>query len=538
MWRMKDKTLSGVDTTKIKKNYPTYFVLILALGAMTFFGVCDPTGQRSGPSGSAATVDGDVITRAEFSRAYRATYERYQRQFADAFDPAALRLAQSVLKELVDDRAMYLKAVDLGLKASEDEVVNLLSEIEQFRDESTGKFSPEVFERFLSSQGYTEASFLEEVRRGVTLQNFQRFVRETAYVSTRAAELDYQLSETKFNYEYLKFDPQKIDVKTEQADIDKFVNDEAGKKKIKEYYDANSKEFNQAEQIKARHILIAFEGARNAAAEAAKRSKDDARKLAIDAENRVKASGADFSAIAKELTDEVAGKTSGGDLGWFAREAMVKEFSDAAFALEKGAISTIVESPFGFHVIFVEDKKPAKSVTLEAAQAQIAETILKKEKRPAVAREQAEKTLAALKSNQEEFTKLFGEYKLAWAETGDVAASASYLPGIGSTRDIANVLVGLNKLGQLPAEPLDVRGNFYIIRLKSRQDADLSKLDAAKRRELTQTASFTEGVAAYRALEKAVTEEFESGKKVWINPEYLALDTPSEKPENSSKPSS
>lgn len=538
MWRMKDKTLSSVDASKIKKNYPTYIVLILALGAMTFFGVCDPTGQQTGPSGSAASVDGDVITRAEFSRAYRTMYERYQRQFSEAFDPSALRLAQTVLKELADDRAMYLKAVDLGIRASDDEVVKLLSEIEQFRDEATGKFSEEIFKRFLSSQGYTEASFLEEVRRSVTLQNFQRFVRETTYVSTRAAELDYRLNETKFNYEYLKFDPQKTEVKIEPSEVEKFLADEAGKKKVKDYFDSNTKEFNQAEQVKARHILIAFEGARNAAADAAKRSKDEAQKLAVAAENRVKAAGADFSAIAKELTDEAAGKTSGGDLGWFAREAMVKEFSDAAFALEKGSISTVVESPFGFHVILVEDKKAAINTPFEAAQTEIAETILKKEKRPVVAKEQADKTLAALKTNQEEFTRLFGEYQLSWAETGDVAANTTYLPGIGSTREIATTLVQLNKLGQLPDAPVDVRGNFYIIRLKTRQDADLSKLDPAKRRELAQTASFTEGAAAYRALEKNVTDELQSSKKVWFNPEYLELDSAREQSKDSSQPSS
>ena len=115
MWRMKDKSLSGLDVAKIQKNTVTYAVLLVALGAMTFFGVCDPSGQGggSGIRGSAASVNGEVITRSEFNRAYRAAYDRYQRQFSESFDPSALRLAQSVMKELVDDRAMYLKAVEL-----------------------------------------------------------------------------------------------------------------------------------------------------------------------------------------------------------------------------------------------------------------------------------------------------------------------------------------------------------------------------------------------------------------------------------------
>lgn len=540
MWRMKDKSLSGLEVDKLRKNYTTYFVLLLALGAMTFFGVCDPTSQRGGAGavrGSAATVDGEVITRSEFNRAYRAAYERYQRQFSESFDPSALQLAQSVMKELVDDRAMYLKAVELGLRASDDEIVKLLAQAEQFKNEQTGQFDTEGFQRFLDNQGYTEATFLEEIRRSVTVQKFQRFVRDSVYVSERAAELDYKLSETKLNVEFLKFDPQAMQVNVSNTEVDKLLADEAGKKKAKEYYDANTKEFNQTEQVKARHILISYKGARNATAEAAKRDKDAARQLAVSIEARVKAPDADFLAIAKETTDEAAGKTSGGDLGWFGREAMVKEFSDAAFTQQPGTISGLVESPFGFHIIKVEDKKEAKSVAFEAAQAQIAEKILQKEKRPAVAKEQADKILSELKEGKDVASQL-AELKLTWADTGDVAVNASYVPGIGSSKEIINALGALNKVGQLSPTPVDVRGNLYILRLKSRQEADLSKLDKDKRRELAQTAAFSEGFAIYRALEKNVTESLEANKKVWMNPEYLALDTPREKPKDNSKPSS
>ena len=416
-------------------------------------------------------------------------------------------------------------------------MTELLIQADYFKDETTGKFNGEGFKRFLDNQGYTEATFQEEIRRSITLQKFQRFVRESVYVSERAAEIDYRLAETKLNVEYLKFDPQNIPVIVTKPDIDKLLADEAGKKRVKDYFDANAKEFNQAEQVKARHILISFKGARNATAEAAKREKDSARELAVTIEARVKAPGADFVAIAKETTDEAAGKTSGGDLGWFAREAMVKEFSDVAFTQQPGTISGIVESPFGFHIIKLEEKKEAKSIAFETAQTQIAEQILQKEKRPAVAKEQANKILAELKEGKDVSAQLT-EFKLIWAETGDVAANASYIPGIGSSKEVIDALTGLSKVGQISAAPVDVRGNLYILRLKSRQQPDMSKLDKEKRRELAQTAAFSEGFAIYRALEKQVTESLESGKKVWMNPEYLALDNPRENSKDGAKPSS
>lgn len=93
------------------------------------------------------------------------------------------------------------------------------------------------------------------------------------------------------------------------------------------------------DQIRASHILITTDG----------KDKETARKE-IDAIHAEIAGGADFAAIAKDKSSCPSG-SGGGDLGNFGRGMMVPEFEQAAFALESGGLSDVVETDFGFHVI-------------------------------------------------------------------------------------------------------------------------------------------------------------------------------------------
>ena len=112
-----------------------------------------------------------------------------------------------------------------------------------------------------------------------------------------------------------------------------------------------------AEQVHARHILV------------------ETREEAEAALARIKG-GEDFSAVAAEVSIDTSNKDEGGDLGWFSRGRMVAEFEEAAFALQSGELSEVVETDFGFHIILVEerdDNRELDPVDLEALQQQAIE---------------------------------------------------------------------------------------------------------------------------------------------------------------------
>jgi parvulin-like peptidyl-prolyl isomerase len=100
-----------------------------------------------------------------------------------------------------------------------------------------------------------------------------------------------------------------------------------------------------APQVRAAHILL------------------PTREEAEAARARVTEGGEDFATVARELSTDEASAANGGELGWFTREEMVAPFSEAAFALEPGAISVPVESEFGWHVIQVQERDPERPLT-------------------------------------------------------------------------------------------------------------------------------------------------------------------------------
>ena len=140
---------------------------------------------------------------------------------------------------------------------------------------------------------------------------------------------------------------------------------------MQKVYQEAVKQMGDEQEVHARHILFRVANANDP-------------KASEEAENKVKATiarlnkGEDFATLAKELTEDPAGKQDGGDLGYFTKDQMVPEFAEVAFKLDKGAISDPVKTQFGWHVLKVEDKRKKEAPTFDKVKDQLETYVVRK----------------------------------------------------------------------------------------------------------------------------------------------------------------
>jgi parvulin-like peptidyl-prolyl isomerase len=136
-------------------------------------------------------------------------------------------------------------------------------------------------------------------------------------------------------------------------------------KELKNYYDKNKEEFNEKETVHARHILVKTEAEAKDIVKSLKSSKGEALKAKFIEEAKAKSTG--------------PSGPKGGDLGYFAQGQMVPEFNDKVFDMKVGTLSEPVKTQFGYHVIYLEDKKDKKTLAFTEVKSFI-EQRLKMEK--------------------------------------------------------------------------------------------------------------------------------------------------------------
>lgn len=449
--------MTMLDRMRQHKNWLKWSLGIVVAAFILLYipSFLQPNLGGTAPTDTIATVEGRSVLVGTYQRAYQQQLQSLRAAYGDQLSDQMLRqlgVAQRVMQQLIDEEAMIVEAERLGITVSDAELRQRILRLPGFQQD--GQFiGEEAYRRLLQFQRppMRPEEFEAEVRRQLMSEKLQALVTGWVTVTPDDVDREYRHRNEKVKLDLAVFTadqfrasitPTDAEIQAEfAANPEKYrvpekrhgrflaVDAEALRAKmtvtpaeVEARYKENLQTYSTPEQIRASHILFKTEG------------KDEAtvRTLAESVLAKVKAGG-DFAALAKQYSED-GSKDAGGDLDYFGRGTMVKEFDDAAWTLQVGQTSDLVKSQFGFHIIKLTDKRPAVTRTLNEVRPQIEDQI-KYEKAQAEATRQADEIAKEIKSPAD-LDRVAREKNLAVGDSGFFARDEP-LAGLGFAPAVA-----------------------------------------------------------------------------------------------------
>jgi peptidyl-prolyl cis-trans isomerase D len=341
----------------------------------------------------AAVVNGDKIPVGPVRQAVQNQMAQFQQAYGtEVPELIENQVTESVVESFVTNRLLLQRIREEGYRVSDAALTESITEIPAFQVD--GQFSIDAYRAMLANVGYSPTLFEAEQRQNMEIAQLQEGILDSAFATPE--ELDRRIRVTRERREVAwlilpaeRF-LQQVEISDEavaaeyQAHPDRYMNPESvdleyveirlddiipevtvTEQDLREFYDIefsrDPQMFSVPEQRRARHILVAIDDDTDEG-----EALEEAQVLA----ERVKG-GEDFAAVAREASDDSGSAELGGDLDWVEQGMMVAPFEEALFSMEEGEISDPVLSPFGYHVIKLEEIRSGDVRTYEQARADL-----------------------------------------------------------------------------------------------------------------------------------------------------------------------
>ncbi len=327
----------------------------------------DDTGPRY-----AAKVNNIEISANEFERTVSRQRQELLRQYGGEMPVEEKALREQTLNQIINQKLLEDFTYQNSYRIS-DSVLSAKIQ-QQFSNE--GIFDRERFEMIVASNGMTLPMYEAALRSELRVQQAQSALTGTSFVTktevSKLAAIDEQTRDIKvltFNIDHYATSgnataeeikefyesnrqrfliPEKLKVDYVEITSDSLAGQvEIDEQQIKDLYDEYVASVGSREQRMASHILISATGA--------EKDVDIVARALLDELKQKLDNGADFATLAKEHSQDSGSAGDGGDLGWVSTGEMVKPFEQALFDMEKGAVSDVVQSQFGYHIIKLVD---------------------------------------------------------------------------------------------------------------------------------------------------------------------------------------
>jgi peptidyl-prolyl cis-trans isomerase D len=522
--------MTMLDRMRRHKNWLKWSLAIVVVAFVALYIPDFMRNQANGasPYGVVATVDGRDITVARFRRAYQQQINAYRNAYGGNMDERLIKqlgIDQRIVQQLIEEESALAEARRQGISATDVEVRARILSLPVFQE--NGQFiGNDRYRQILSMQNppIKPNEFEEEVRRSIIVEKLQGALTDWITVADKDVDAEFNRRNEKVKLSVVSFPADKFKEAVAVTDAEISSHFEANKEQyriaekrkikyalidlqairqrtnvtpqdVQRYYEDNRQTFSTPEKVQASHILLKTEG------------KDDAavKKQAEEVLAKVKAGG-DFAELAKKFSQDEGSAPKGGDLGFFERDAMVKEFADVAFSLKPGEVSDLVKSQFGYHIIKGGEKQPASTRSLEESRVQIEDTV--KWERAQKEADRIASDLAGRMPKPEDLETVARPRGLTVAESGFFGREEP-IAGLGLAPAVSQRVFEL-KQGEV-SEGVRTPQGYVFVTLTGTQESRLPTLDEVKSR-VREDVQKTKSIEAARQKATAIAGQLKSGE--------------------------
>lgn len=514
-------------------------VVLLLGGSMLLYLVPQTPGTGEASSTDIiAKVGDETVSTAEVRRQLSEIEQRNQvpKQLESLY-------ARQILNQLIFQKEVEYEAKRLGIHVSEREQAD---RIRQFLptayngDTFVGRdrYAAEVQARFQM----TVPVFEDLIRQGLLQDKFRKLVTDGVSVGAQELqdEFKYKNDKVKLDYAFIKPEDLEAKIAPDEAEIkaayeknrsryqvpEKRVaryglidlnqlrqSTQISDDELKAQYQQNIQQYQVPNRVHAEHILLMTVGKTDAEVEEIRRKAEDVLKQA----NK---KGANFEDLAKKYSEDPGSKDKGGDLGWITQGQTVPEFEKTAFGLDKGKISDLVKTQYGFHIIKVLDKETAHTKPFEEVKDSI-KTPLLLAKADKLASDEADQLSAAIRrSNKVSLDDLVKQFHLTLGETRPVTASDPILE-LGNSKEAKEAIFRLRQ-DELSL-PIRTDRGYLVLSVKQIQPAHPGSLEEVRDKIVTELKQ-QKSTELARAKAEDLAKRVKSGEKFEAAAKSLGLE--------------
>jgi len=452
--------------------------------------------------------------------------------------------ARNILNQLVFQKEVEFEAKRLGIAVSDQERADRIKQYVPTAFNGDTFVGLDAYAREVQSRFQLTVPVFEDlVRQGLIEEKFRKLITDgiSASPADIQGEFKYQNEKVKLDYVVIKPEDLEPKIAPSESDVKAYYeqnksrfqipekrvvryalldltqlrqNTAATDDELKVVYQQNIQQFQVPNRVHAEHILLMTVGGKTDAEVA------ETKKKAEDILAQAKKKGANFEDLAKKYSEDPGSKAKGGDLGWLVQGQTVPEFEKAAFSLNKGEISDLIKTQYGFHIIKVLDKETAHTKTFDEVKDTLRPNYLLN-KVDQEASKTADQIAADIRqSNKTTLDQLAQKYHLTIAETHPVGPGEPVLE-LGNGQDIKDEIFHLRP-GDLSL-PLRTDRGYVVLSLRQSLPAHQGTLDEVRDKvvtELKQQKSNELAQTKAQELEKRV----KAGEKFAAAAKTLGLD--------------